>query len=342
MEHNAEGRRPAGTLIIAEAGVNHNGDTEIALKLCDAAKDAGADVVKFQTWKTEALLLPDAPLAEYQKRTAGGYDSQFAMAKALELPFSSFRKILEYCNKIGIRFLSTPDDEESLNFLTDELGLDTLKIGSGEVTNILFLTQIARKNRDVILSTGMSTIEEVDTAFNTLMTNGARSVALLHCTSNYPAPFDEVNLRVIGELKRRYNTIVGYSDHTEGIEGAIASVALGADILEKHLTLDRQMDGPDHQASIEPGDFKAMVSAIRNIEKALGSGNKRIEESESLTRKVVQRSLVAKMPISKGELLTEENVTAKRSGKGLPASEWLLVKGKPAIKDYIYNEFIDQ
>lgn len=341
MEHTVKKWRPFGTLIIAEAGVNHNGDLAMALRLCDAARDAGADVVKFQTWKTEALLLSDAPLAEYQQKNTVGYDSQYAMAKALELAFSSFRKIKEHCDTIGIHFLSTPDEEESLDFLADDLGLKTLKIGSGEVANTLFLTQVARKKRDVILSTGMSTLEEVAAAYDTLVTNGAAGVALLHCTSNYPAPYDEVNLNAMQTLREHFKTSVGYSDHTEGIEVAVAAVALGAEIIEKHITLDRSLPGPDHKASVEPRQFKMMSEAIRNVERALGDGEKLLQPSERMIKGVVQKSLVAKVHIRKGELYSLSNVTAKRAGEGIPASDWVLTEGLAAKRDYSPDELID-
>ncbi|MDD4986896.1 MAG: N-acetylneuraminate synthase [Dehalococcoidales bacterium] len=330
------------TLIIAEAGVNHNGNLEMALKLCDAAKAAGADIVKFQTWKTSSLMLRNTPVPAYQKDAAAPYDSQYAMLEALELPWDAFRHIKAHCITVGIRFLSTPDEEESLDFLVDDLGLDMVKIGSGEVTNLPFLAQVGQKGVEVILSTGMATPGEVATAWQTLQQYGAPKVSLLHCTSNYPAPMEEVNLKAMLSLRERFHATTGYSDHTEGIEVAVAAVALGAEIIEKHLTLDRSLPGPDHRSSIEPDQFKAMVQAIRNIEKALGDGIKRIQPSEAGVRKVVQKRLVARVPIAKGEPFTSANVTAKRAGRGIPASNWLSVEGKPAPRDYMPDECIDQ
>lgn len=328
-----------GTFIIAEAGVNHNGQLPLAMKLCDAAKAAGADAVKFQTWKTEALLLPDAPLAGYQEAT--GYASQFAMAKALELPYEDFVTIKNHCQTIGIRFLSTPDEIQSLDFLTDVLGLTTIKIGSGEVTNLPFLAAAGAKKRDVILSTGMSDMEEVSAAVSALQRSGARSVSLLHCTSNYPTAMQDVNLTAMCRMRERFQLPTGYSDHTEGIEVAIAAVALGAVIIEKHLTLDRTMSGPDHQASMEPDRFRQMVQAIRNIEMALGDGLKQPRTSELEIKRVVRKCLVTTKPILKGECYSIGNVTAMRAGEGVDASLWEQYQNKPANRDYTAYERID-
>jgi N,N'-diacetyllegionaminate synthase len=294
--------------------------------------------VKFQTWKTEALMVKEAPLADYQKKSGNAWASQYAMAKSLELSQGDFARIKAYCNTIGIRFLSTPDEEESLDFLVDELGMDLIKIGSAEVTNLPFLAKVGRKQRDIILSTGMATMEEVERAFATLIDTGARSISLLHCTSNYPAPIHEVNLKAMVTLRERFAVPVGYSDHTEGTEVAVAAVALGATVIEKHLTLDRSMAGPDHQASVEPETFGRMVTAIRNIEQALGDGIKRIQPSEESTRKVVMKSLVAAAPIRKGEPFTSDNVTTRRAGKGIPASEWTKVENRIAPRDFKPDE----
>lgn len=332
---------PPKTLIIAEAGVNHNGQLPLALKLCDAAKEAGADIVKFQTWKTDALMLKDAELAEYQKQNAGHFPSQYTMSKQLELGYDQFFQIKEYCDNLGIRFLSTPDEEESLNFLTDHLGLNLIKVGSGEITNVLYLSQIGRKGVDVILSTGMADMQEVETAFRTLREAGARSIKLLHCTSNYPTLFEEVNLKAMLSLQERFQTPIGYSDHTLGIEVAIAAVALGAAIIEKHLTLDRNLPGPDHLASMEPDEFRAMVNSIRHVEMALGDGIKAAQPSELLIRPVVQKSLVAKCRIEYGVTFSENNVTAKRAGKGVPASRWPEIKGKTAGHPYEPDDLIE-
>jgi N,N'-diacetyllegionaminate synthase len=340
MEYAAPLNHPPTTLIIAEAGVNHNGDLQLALKLCDAAKEAGADIVKFQTWHTDALMLPDAPLAGYQQNNDKTITSQYAMAKALELPYEAFFTIKSHCEKIDIQFLSTPDEEESLDFLVDHLGMNLIKVGSGEITNLPFLAQVGRKKREVILSTGMSDPAEIATAMEVLRTSGAPVISLLHCTSNYPAPMEEVNLKAMQTLKSRFQTVVGYSDHTEGIEVAIAAVALGAGILEKHLTLDRFLPGPDHLASIEPSAFQAMVQGIRNIEKALGSAEKAIQPSEFAIRRAVQKSLVAKVAIMAGDVFSMDNVTAKRAGGGIPASEWLHIEGRRANRNYQPNELI--
>lgn len=327
--------------IIAEAGVNHNGRLDLALQLCDAAKAAGVDAVKFQTWKTENIVTESAPLAEYQDaNTHGENDSQYAMLKKLELSYDSFVEIKAYCEKIGIQFLSTPDEEESLAFLTT-LNLPFIKIGSGEVTNIPYLRQIGSQRQAVILSTGMSTLEQVRLAYNTLLQAGAASVALLHCTTNYPCPYDEVNLKAMQTIKSEFGCTVGYSDHTMGIEIPVAAVAMGAEIIEKHFTLDKNMGGPDHKASLEPQELKAMVEAIRNIEVALGDGIKRPNKSEMEVCKVVQKSIVAKRPIQAGEILNTENLTVKRIGDGISAACWDEVVGKPALREYKTDDAIE-
>lgn len=326
--------------IIAEAGVNHNGRLDLALQLCDAAKIAGVDAVKFQTWKTENIVTESAPLAEYQDaNTHGENESQYAMLKKLELSYDSFVEIKAYCEKIGIQFLSTPDEEESLAFLTS-LNLPFIKVGSGEVTNIPYLRQIGSKRQTVILSTGMSTLDQVRLAYDTLLNAGAPSVSLLHCTTNYPCPYDEVNLRAMQTLKNEFRCTVGYSDHTMGIEIPIAAVAMGAEIIEKHFTLDKNMEGPDHKASLEPHELKAMVEAIRNIEIALGDGVKRPNKSEMEVCKVVQKSIVAKKNIVVGEILNKGNLTVKRIGYGISAARWDDIVGKPAQQDYKIDEAI--
>lgn len=327
------------TYIIAEAGVNHNGKLELALSLCDAAKEAGVDCVKFQTWQTEKIVTRETKKATYQsENTKNPAESQFDMLKKLELSYEDFLDIQKHCNEIGIDFLSTPDEEYSLSFLMKELNLPTIKIGSGEVTNIPYLRQMAAYGKPIILSTGMSTLAQVATAYDTLLSGGAPSVALLHCTTNYPCPKNEVNLRAMQTLKDAFKCQVGYSDHTMGIEIPIAAVAMGAEIIEKHFTLDRKMEGPDHKASLEPQELKAMVDAIRNIEVALGDGIKRPNKSEEDCAKVVQKSILAKCPIKMGEILTEENLTVKRSGEGIGSKHWDLVVGSYAIKDYVIDE----
>jgi N,N'-diacetyllegionaminate synthase len=260
--------------IIAEAGVNHNGSLETAFRLVDAAARAGADAVKFQTFKTEKLITRDAPSAEYQIRNLGGGQSQFEMLKGLELTYADFAKLQSHCRSRGIEFLSTPDEEESLGFLMS-LGMERIKVGSGEIETIPFLRAIGSRGKPVILSTGMSTLAQVETAYGTLLASGAPAVSLLHCTTNYPCPMGEVNLLAMSTLKAAFRTEVGYSDHTDGIEVSVAAAALGASILEKHFTLDKSLPGPDHKASLDPTELAAMVRAVRNIEAALGDGIKR-------------------------------------------------------------------
>lgn len=327
--------------IIAEAGVNHNGDKHLALRLCEAAKEAGVDAVKFQTWKTEKIVSRNAALAEYQKKNITDQGvSQYDMLKQLELSYDEFVEIRDYCNQIGIQFLSTPDTEEDMDFLLD-LGIPFLKIGSGEVTNIPFLRAIGRKRQKVILSTGMSTLSDVEMAYNTLLESGASEVALLHCTTNYPCSYDEVNLQAMQTLKSAFKCQVGYSDHTMGIEVPIAAAAMGAEIIEKHFTLDKNMEGPDHKASLDPVELKQMVASIRNIEKAMGDGIKRPNASEQKNAEVVLKRIIAKKPIQKGEILGADNLALLRSSEGLPAKFWDLVVGKPAKKDYQTDEAIE-
>lgn len=323
--------------IIAEAGVNHNGQLDLALRLCDAAKEAGVDAVKFQTWKTESIVTESARQAAYQTENTGKDESQYEMLKKLELSHDHFRTIQDYCKRIGIDFLSTPDEEESLEFLVS-LGLPFIKVGSGEVTNIPYLRRIGSCKMPVILSTGMSNIAQVATAYDTLVQAGATSVCLLHCTTNYPCPMNEVNLRAMITLRDAFKCRVGYSDHTMGTEVPVAAVALGAAIIEKHLTLDRSMDGPDHRASLEPQELKMMVRQIRNIEAALGDGIKRPNKSEAENAKVVQKSILAKCPIKKGDVLTAENLVAKRAGSGISSVYWDVVVGTRALQDYNIDE----
>lgn len=327
------------TYIIAEAGVNHNGQLDLALKLCDAAKKAGVDCVKFQTWQTEKIVTRKAEKATYQsENTNNAEESQFDMLKKLELSYEDFRLVQEHCNKIGIDFLSTPDEEYSLAFLMNELHLPLIKIGSGEVTNIPYLRQMASYHKPIILSTGMATLAQVAMAYDTLIAAGAPSVSLLHCTTNYPCPKNEVNLRAMQTMKEAFKCPVGYSDHTMGTEIPIAAVAMGAEIIEKHFTLDRNMDGPDHKASLEPHELKYMVDCIRNIEVALGDGIKRPNPNEVEISKVVLKSIVAKVPINKGETLTANNMTIKRAGSGIPAAHWDMIVGTKALRDYDIDE----
>lgn len=323
-----------GVYIIAEAGVNHNGNIDLAFKLCDAAKEAGADAVKFQTWKTEKIVTKLADMASYQQdNILNKTQSQFDMLKALELSYDSFIKIKEHCKNIDIEFLSTPDEEESLEFLY-KLGLPFIKLGSGEVTNLPYLRKVGSLKTDVILSTGMSYLSEVEIAYRTLLEYGAKSVSLLHCTTNYPCPIDEVNLTAMQTLRNAFKCKVGYSDHTLGIEIPVAAVALGAEIIEKHFTLDQNMDGPDHKASLNPLQLKLMVSSIRNIEKALGDGIKKPNKSELIISEVVLKRIVAKAHINAGDILNENNLTVKRSSEGIKASMWDFVVGHKANMNY--------
>ncbi|MDX9826595.1 MAG: N-acetylneuraminate synthase [Spirochaetia bacterium] len=331
-----------GVFIIAEAGVNHNGKLDLAVELCDAAKKAGADAVKFQTFKTENILTKTATMAEYQEKNLGGGDSQFAMVKALELKFSDFEILQLHCQAIGILFLSTPDDRESLDFLTDRLKLPMIKVGSGEVTNIPYLRAIGSKHLPVTLSTGMATIGEVERAIKELSDSGSGEISLLHCTTNYPCPMGEVNLNAMRTLQKAFGLKTGYSDHTLGIEIPIAAATLGAEIIEKHFTLDRNMEGPDHKASLEPSELAAMVQAIRNIELALGDGIKRPNRSEEKIKPAVRRSIVAAKRIEKGEIFTSENLVVKRAGgKGIPSELWDLVVGRKAKGNYEADEVIE-
>lgn len=327
-----------GVYIIAEAGVNHNGDKATAYKLCNAAKEAGVDAVKFQTWKTDKICTGTARMASYQDaNTKHKSTSQYEMLKNLELSYEDFIDIKEYCEEIGIQFLSTPDEEWSLDFLCG-LNLPFIKVGSGEVTNIPYLRKIASKHVPVILSTGMSNISQVGWAYDTLISYGAPNVKLLHCTTNYPCPMNEVNLRAMQTLKEAFKCEVGYSDHTMGIEVPIAAVAMGATIIEKHFTLDVDMDGPDHKASLDPLNLSLMVQGIRNIEAALGNGYKEPNKSEKEISKVVLKSIVAARNIKEGEILSEEMLTVKRTGTGISASNWDLVIGTKAITDYDEDE----
>lgn len=320
-------------LIITEAGINHNGRLELALQLCDAAKDAGADVIKFQTWKTEKIITHSVGQAEYQAVNTGRKESQFDMLKRLELPYEDFRKIKQHCDDIGIVFASTADEEESLDFLID-VGIPFIKVGSGDIGNIPFLRYIGTKRMPVILSTGMSTLADVDISVNSLREGGAEDITLLHCTTNYPCPYGEVNLKAMLTLRDAFHLPVGYSDHTMGTEVAIAAVAMGAEVIEKHFTLDRCMDGPDHAASIELNEFKKMVERIRNVEQALGDGKKKPTEQENAIKNVVKKRIVALRNIGKGEILSADNICVKRNDAGMEAGMWDCVMGKRTERGY--------
>lgn len=327
------------TLIIAEIGVNHNGNIDTAKKMIEVAKECGADIVKFQTFNTDALTSKFAKMAEYQKKNMGEEKSQKDMLKSLALSYDDFRELADYCKKVGIMFLSTPFDIGSVHFL-DSLQ-DIWKIPSGEITNYPYLVEIAKTKKKIILSTGMCTMNEVETSLKVLKDNGATDITLLHCTTDYPAPLESVNLKAMLTLKDKFGCPVGYSDHTKGIEVSVAAVAMGAEVIEKHFTLDRNMPGPDHKASLEPSELKELVDAVRNVEKALGDGNKKPTESELQNRNVARKSIVALKPIKKGELLSEDNLTTKRPGNGISPMRWNEIIGTHAKRDYEEDELID-
>lgn len=328
------------TLIIAEAGVNFNGSFEIACKMVDKAKEAGVDIVKFQTFVPEKLMSRYAQKAEYQKKTTGADESQLEMIRKLMLTFEEFVRLKEYCEKVGIRFLSTPFDLESIDFL-EKLGCDLWKIPSGEITNYPYLVKIAETGKEIILSTGMCTMEEVAAAVEVLKKHGADKLTLLHCTTEYPAPIAEVNLRAMQTMKDAFGLEVGYSDHTVGIEVPIAAVAMGATVIEKHFTLDKNMEGPDHKASLEPDELAAMVKAIRNIELAMGTGEKKPSESEKKNMAVARKSIIAACDIKKGDIFTKENITTKRPGSGISPMMWENVIGTRAVRDFQEDELIE-
>lgn len=327
-------------LIIAEAGVNHNGDLNTALKLCDAAKEAGADVVKFQTWKTEAIITKTVAQAEYQQENTGVQESQFDMLKRLELSYDDFRKIKEHCDSIGIQFASTADEAESLDFLIS-IGIPFIKIGSGEIGNVSYLRYMGSKKMPVILSTGMSSLADIDISIQALREGGATDITLLHCTTSYPCVFENVNLNAMNTIRDAFKLPVGYSDHTLGSTVAIAAVAMGARVVEKHFTLDKNMEGPDHKASSTPDEFKEYVQSIRNIEKAMGNGEKVPTKVEQEISKVVLKRIVAKRPIAKNQIITEGDICVKRSGIGLPCNKWDIIVGTKARKDYVVDEGIE-
>ena len=323
-------------LIIAEAGVNHNGSFELAKKLVDKAAEAGVDCVKFQTFKAENLVNKSAKKAEYQVKNTGKNDSQLNMLKSLELTYEQFGELKQYCENKDIMFLSTPFDLESADFLNN-LGMEIFKIPSGEITNLPYLRKINSFKKDIILSTGMATLEEIKAALDTLKDC---KVSLLHCTTEYPCPYDSVNLKAMATLKKEFNLPVGYSDHTKGIEIPVAAVAMGAKIIEKHFTLDKNMEGPDHRASLEPDELKSMVYAIRNVEKSFGNGVKEPQEAEKKNIAIARKSIVAKCDIKKGDIFTEENLTCKRPASGISPMKWDEIIGTRAIKDYAEDELI--
>lgn len=330
------------TLIIAEAGVNHNGDLELARRLVEVAASAGADFVKFQTFDARRLATAAAPKAHYQKGTTGSSESQLDMLRRLELTLPMHESLIAHSRSCGIRFLSTGFDEQSVDRLVD-LGVEYLKIPSGEITNLPFLLHVGSKGLPVILSSGMATVDEIADAIAALQRAGLPSgqLTLLHCTTAYPTPMSDVNLRAMVELRDRFRIAVGYSDHTLGIEVPIAAVALGATVVEKHITLDRTLPGPDHRASLEPGELTAMVAAMRNIERALGDGRKRPAPSEIDNAVAARRSLVAATDIKAGEQFSREMLVAKRPGNGISPMRIDEVVGRVAIRDFAIDEVIE-
>ena len=327
------------TLVIAEAGVNHNGSYEIACQLVDAAKDAGADYIKFQTFHSENLVSKNAKKADYQVETTGE-DTQLNMLKKLELSEQEFICLKDYCRKKEIRFLSTPFDFDSIRFL-NQLDIPFWKIPSGEVTNYPYLVALAKTGKPIVMSTGMCDLSDISNAIRVLKENGAGDISLLHCNTEYPTPYEDVNLRAVLTMKSEFGCEVGYSDHTQGIEIPIAAVAMGATIIEKHFTLDRNMDGPDHKASLEPDELKQMVTAIRNVENAMGSGVKTASKSERKNKVIARKSIIASRCIQKGEVFTELNITTKRPGNGISPMRWNEVLGQTAKRDFQEDELIE-
>jgi N-acetylneuraminate synthase len=326
-------------IIIAEAGVNHDGSLENAKKMIEIAQESGVDIIKFQTFKAENLVCKNAEKAEYQKNTTPEQESQFEMLKKLEINKKMHKELIEHCKKKDIQFLSTPFDLESIDLL-NELGIEIFKIPSGEITNYPYLKKIGMLKKKVILSTGMSFLKEIEEALKILKENGTQDITVLHCNTEYPTPMCDVNLNAMNTIKQKLNVQVGYSDHTLGIEVPIAAVAMGATIIEKHFTLDKNMEGPDHKASLEPTELKEMVKAIRNIEKAMGNGIKVPSKSEINNLNIARKSIVANRFIKKGEKFTENNLTCKRPGNGLSPMKWEEVLGKAAGKDFKEDEMI--
>lgn len=329
-------------LIIAEAGVNHNGQIGLALKLVDAAFDAGADVVKFQTFKPEKVVSKFAKKAEYQKETTGLAESQLDMIRKLDLGYDAFVELKKYCDEKGIVFLSSPFDLDSIEFL-DQLGLNIFKVPSGEITNLPYLRKVGALKKEIILSTGMADLGEIEDALDVLMEAGTelKNITVLHCNTEYPTPVANVNLKAIQTIARAFGVRVGYSDHTSGIEVPIAAAAMGATVIEKHFTLDKNLPGPDHKASLEPDELKAMVQAIRNIEKALGNGIKKPSPSELKNKFIVRKSIVSDRDIKAGEVFSAENITVKRPGNGISPMKWDDIIGKIAQKDFEEDQLIE-
>lgn len=330
------------TFIIAEAGVNHSGSIGIAKKMIDVASEVGVDAIKFQTFKAEKVVSKFAMKAEYQRKTTNADESQLEMIRKLELSADAHKELIWYCKGKGIVFLSTPFDLDSVGLL-NELGLEIFKIPSGEITNLPYLRKIGSLRKKVILSTGMAELGEIEDALDILIGAGTHkgNITVMHCNTEYPTPFEDVNLLAMLTMKEVLKVNVGYSDHTPGIEIPIAAVALGATVIEKHFTLDNNMEGPDHKASIEPHELQAMVKAIRNVEKAFGDGIKKPSSSELKNKPIVRKSIVASRNIEKGEIFTEENITVKRPGTGINPMEWDRVIGRRAIRDFKEDEIIE-
>lgn len=332
----------ADTVIIAEAGVNHNGSIERAMRMIDVAKECGVDYIKFQTFKAEKIANKFASQADYQKKNLKEESSQVEMLRRLELSDRDFALLRDYCKDSGIRFMSTPFDLESVDYLAS-LGMDYMKVPSGEITNLPYLRKIASKGIPVIMSTGMCRLGEIEDALNVLYKGGLRTedITLLHCNTEYPTPMVDVNLRAMDTLRSAFGTKVGYSDHTKGIEVPIAAVAMGASVIEKHFTLDKSLPGPDHVASLDPSELKAMVNAIRNIELAVGTPGKRVSSSERKNIEVARKSIVAARDIKAGEIFSEDNLTVKRPGNGVSPMRWDKVLGLRAIRDFHEDELIE-
>lgn len=321
--------------------MNHNGSIEQAFRMIDAARECGVDYVKFQTFKAEKITNRFASRAEYQQRNSSGATSQLEMLRSLELGYADFWRLADYCRESGVKFLSTPFDLESIDFLAS-LGMDFMKIPSGEITNLPYLRRISALGMPVVMSTGMSVPEEIEDAL-CVLTSGSLTVddiTLLHCNTEYPTPMEDVNLRAMETLRRKFGTKVGYSDHTQGIEVPVAAVALGACVIEKHFTLDRSLPGPDHAASLEPDELALMVKSIRNVEKALGSGSKQVSPSERKNMAVARKSIVASRPILQGEIFSESNLTVKRPGTGISPMRWDEIIGFPAPRAFSEDELI--
>ena len=326
--------------IIAEAGVNHNGNIEIAKKLIDEAVRCGVDAVKFQSFKAKNLVTKSAKQAEYQKNNMGKEVSQYEMLKSLELSYEDHLELINYSKEKGIMFLSSPFDLESIDMLNN-LGMEIFKVPSGEIENVPYLRKIGKTGKKVILSTGMSNLSDIEFALEILRSSGAKDISVLHCNTDYPTKMEEVNLRAMNTIENAFSVEIGYSDHTKGIEVPIAAVALGAKIIEKHFTLDRNMEGPDHKASLEPNELKSMVDSIRNVEIALGNGIKNLTESEKKNVKIARKSIICSSDIKKGDTFTEDNLTIKRPGTGLSPKIWDKILGKKAKRDYYIDEMVE-